>query len=146
MKWTDEQVANLKELCREGKSNKEIATALGCRVEDVYGKRSQLGITKAKIAGELKKDLELKKDPELKPIEESMIMKIRKREYEAKDAILKELTKALSLANPDIDTLELSVDMEHVQIRYKNGYRRTACIAADSKIAMIVDVAKTAMR
>lgn len=66
--------------------------------------------------------------------------------YEIKDAILKELTKALSLANPDIDTLELSVDMEHVQIRYKNGYRRAACIAGDSKIAMIVDVAKTAMR
>ncbi|GAB6172028.1 hypothetical protein JCM15765_15060 [Paradesulfitobacterium aromaticivorans] len=51
MRWSEEQTAKLKELCLEGLSNKEIAATLGCRVEDVYNKRSQLGITIDKCKG-----------------------------------------------------------------------------------------------
>lgn len=49
MKWTSEQVEILKKLCFEGKSNGDIAKALKCHVNDVYAKRSQLGITIPKV-------------------------------------------------------------------------------------------------
>ncbi len=45
MKWSEQQVAKLKELCNEGKSNKEIASILKCDISHVYNKRSQLKIT-----------------------------------------------------------------------------------------------------
>jgi hypothetical protein len=51
MKWTDSQVSRLKELCYQGVSNKEIAADLKCSLEDVYAKRSQLGITIDKCKG-----------------------------------------------------------------------------------------------
>ena len=49
MKWTEQQVAKLKELCNEGKSNKDIADIMRCKVTDIYAKRSQLGITVDKV-------------------------------------------------------------------------------------------------
>lgn len=49
MKWSEEQVNKLKELCYVGVSNKEIAVQLNCNVTDVYNKRSQL-IDKCKAA------------------------------------------------------------------------------------------------
>lgn len=51
MKWSEPQVTKLKELCSQGISNKEIAKMLNCRIEDVYAKRSQLGITIDKCKG-----------------------------------------------------------------------------------------------
>ena len=45
MIWADQKVEKLKELCYEGKNNKEIAEILGCSLNEVYAKRSQLGIT-----------------------------------------------------------------------------------------------------
>ena len=45
MKWSVESIEKLKNLCLEEKSNKEIAEILGCSLNDVYAKRSQLGIT-----------------------------------------------------------------------------------------------------
>jgi hypothetical protein len=51
VKWTEDQISRLKELCYQGISNKEIAAKLGCRPEDVYSKRSQLGITIDKCKG-----------------------------------------------------------------------------------------------
>jgi hypothetical protein len=50
MKWSDNQTSQLKKLCYEGKSNKEIAQALNCNISDVYNKRSQMGITINKVA------------------------------------------------------------------------------------------------
>lgn len=55
MKWNDEQVAQLKELCYAGVVNRDIAEVIGCHVNDVYNKRSQLGITIAKC-----KEMEVK--------------------------------------------------------------------------------------
>lgn len=49
MKWNDENTAKLKELVFAGKSNKEIAQVLEIDVNDVYNKRSQLGITMDKV-------------------------------------------------------------------------------------------------
>ena len=45
MKWSDQQVQKLKEMCYIGVSNQEMAVALKCKLTDVYAKRSQLGIT-----------------------------------------------------------------------------------------------------
>jgi len=49
MKWNDESTARLKELVFADKSNKEIAQAMEIDINDVYNKRSQLGITKDKV-------------------------------------------------------------------------------------------------
>lgn len=49
MKWNEENAAKLKELVYAGKSNKEIAQILEIKVNDVYNKRSQLGITMDKV-------------------------------------------------------------------------------------------------
>lgn len=49
MKWNDEKIAKLKELAFAGKSNKEIALALEMNINDIYNKRSQLGITINKV-------------------------------------------------------------------------------------------------
>ncbi len=50
MKWTNEQVDHLKELCYEGVSNADLAKEFGVAVTDIYAKRSALGITRAKCA------------------------------------------------------------------------------------------------
>ena len=49
MKWTDKQIEALKELCKKGTPNKDIATILQCNVSDIHAKRSQLGITIPKV-------------------------------------------------------------------------------------------------
>ena len=49
MKWNDEKIAKLKELVFAGKSNKEIALSLEMDINDIYNKRSQLGITINKV-------------------------------------------------------------------------------------------------
>lgn len=51
MKWTDSKIAKLKQLCFQGKNNKDIAAYLDCKVSDVYNKRSALGITIDKCKG-----------------------------------------------------------------------------------------------
>ena len=45
MKWNENQIVKLKEMCQAGISNQEMAVALKCEVTDIYAKRSQLGIT-----------------------------------------------------------------------------------------------------
>jgi len=51
MKWNEQLTSKLRELCKEGKTNAEIADILHCKMTDVYAKRSQLGITIAKCKG-----------------------------------------------------------------------------------------------
>lgn len=51
MKWSEQNISKLKELCHEGKTNAGIADILRCKLTDVYAKRSQLGITIAKCKG-----------------------------------------------------------------------------------------------
>lgn len=51
MKWSEQNVSKLRELCNEGKTNAEIADIMRCKLTDVYAKRSQLGITIAKCKG-----------------------------------------------------------------------------------------------
>lgn len=49
MKWSEEKVKQLRDLAFAGKSNKEIARALGVEINEVYAERSQLGITIDKV-------------------------------------------------------------------------------------------------
>lgn len=49
MEWTDDQVKKLKELCMAEVPNNSIAKQLNCDIRDVHNKRSQLGITRAKV-------------------------------------------------------------------------------------------------
>ena len=51
MLWTAFKIDKLKQLCRVGKGNREIAALLDCSLTEVYAKRSQLGITIAKCKG-----------------------------------------------------------------------------------------------
>ena len=51
MLWTAFKIDKLKQLCRVGKGNREIARLLECNLTEVYAKRSQLGITIAKCKG-----------------------------------------------------------------------------------------------
>lgn len=93
MKWTEEQVTRLRELCSQGKGNSEIAASLHCRLSDVYAKRSQLGITIQKCKG-------IAPNPEfekvLAPAEETDT-KTKGMRKSVKDAF-KELNNALLLA------------------------------------------------
>lgn len=49
MKWSDEQTSKLRELAFAEKSNVEIAKALNIDINEIYEKRSQLGITIPKV-------------------------------------------------------------------------------------------------
>lgn len=49
MKWSDKQISQLRELAFAEKSNSEIAKALNIDINEVYAKRSQLGITIPKV-------------------------------------------------------------------------------------------------
>lgn len=50
MKWTDNQVAELRQMCMEEKSNADMAVHFGVPVTEIHAKRSQLGITMPKVA------------------------------------------------------------------------------------------------
>jgi hypothetical protein len=62
MKWTNEQIEDLKALCLDGTKNSEIAEYFGVPVTEIHAKRSQLGITIPKIdamkAGTVSPELE----------------------------------------------------------------------------------------
>ena len=49
MKWTDHEIETLKQLCFDGLDNRAIAGRLNRKLTEVYGKRSQLGVTIAKV-------------------------------------------------------------------------------------------------
>jgi len=51
MKWTEGEITELKEMCSRGVPNKDIARYFGCALNQIYTKRSQLGITIDKCKG-----------------------------------------------------------------------------------------------
>ncbi len=50
MKWTPEQVDELTNRCFAEETNDYISVVMGIPLTDIYAKRSQLGITRAKVA------------------------------------------------------------------------------------------------
>lgn len=61
---------------------------------------------------------------------------------EDKEDIVKSLKDLLvkTRAGGDIEDLVLSADQETVTIRFKNGYQKNVCVAADSCLGIIRDV------
>ena len=118
MLWTDEKINQLRLSCCQGKSNKEIAEILGVSITDVYAKRSQLGITIAKVSA----------GP------------IGKTEYATKVVFLESLTKTLKLANVGVKNLKLDSSGNSVFIIFKNGNNKKVCIECDSELAIILDI------
>lgn len=53
---------------------------------------------------------------------------------------VRKLQELMRMANPDIDTLTRVG--ENIEVKYKNGYIKSICVEADSKTAMILDVAR----
>jgi hypothetical protein len=49
MKWTNEQIFELKQLCKDEEPNAEIAAYFGVPVTEIHRKRSDLGITMPKV-------------------------------------------------------------------------------------------------
>ena len=49
MKWTEEKIKELKDLCYRGVPNKDLAQHFRCNLNQIYAKRSQLGITIDKV-------------------------------------------------------------------------------------------------
>lgn len=50
MKWTDNRVTELRQMCMDEKSNADMAKHFGVPVTEIHAKRSQLGITMPKVA------------------------------------------------------------------------------------------------
>lgn len=138
MKWSEEKVQQLHDLAFAGKANKEIAQQLGVSIDEVYTKRSQLGITIPKV-----KAVKIATgDPESetalpKPLPERFQ---KMRELDQKHDVLDLLAPALGKADSSIVALKLADQGRAVEIHYSNGSQKRACIECDSLLAMIADV------
>ncbi|MEG2638262.1 MAG: hypothetical protein RR992_02015 [Clostridiales bacterium] len=51
MKWTEEAISDLKDMCRKGVPNMLMAEYFKCPITEIYAKRSSLGITIDKCKG-----------------------------------------------------------------------------------------------
>jgi len=124
MNWSKEQLKELKELCYKNTPNAELAAHFGVPLAEIYAKRSQLGITRAKCAdktGAVQPDIALKK----------------------KRFIEGSLSKLLHDANPDITGAyytNTSIGNEDVEIRMKNGAKYHISVTADSLMSTAYDV------
>lgn len=138
MKWSEEKVRQLHDLAFAGKSNKEIAEVLDVSINDVYAKRSQLGITipkvKAAQAGIVNPKAEVTNS---RPLPERFQ---KMRELDRKRNMLDLLEPTLKKADSSIVELKLTNQGKAVEIHYSNGAQRRACIECDSLMAMIADV------
>lgn len=56
------------------------------------------------------------------------------------DEFVLKLQELIRMADPDVDTLTRVG--ENIEVKYKNGYIKSICVEADSKLAMITDVAR----
>lgn len=143
MKWSEEKVQQLHDLAFSGKSNKEIARQLGVGINEVYAKRSKLGLTidkvKAAQDGTAKPETEAA-PPKLTTEERGAARFARFEEFDAKWNLLKLLEPALKKADSSIVELKLTDQGKIVEIHYRNGTVHVAFIEDDSLMAIIADV------
>ena len=135
MKWSDEKIKRLKNLCFEGKSNKEIAEALEAPVSEIYAKRSQLGITIDKVKAQKGMRVNAEFESAVKSMED----------LNKKAKFIKKLEPVLQMADKNIKNLLLSDGGTIVLIEYKNDFVRGVNIECDSYLAIILDVVKGCM-
>lgn len=100
MKWSKEQENQLKVLCFEKKSNKEIAEAMNITTKEVWEGRSKFGITVAKVEEALKNGISARTKKiirdELEKVENARFEALRKVERcdQRLEVLLKELKEA----------------------------------------------------
>lgn len=109
MKWSKEQEQQLRDLCFQEKSNKEIATIMNIDLADVHNGRSRFGITVAKVAGAkaVTKEVQAADYKEIRSKEDiaAEIAKVEKAQNEAVKKVwkctqrLEVLREELSVAN-----------------------------------------------
>jgi len=88
MKWNKEQEQQLKTLCFEEKSNKEIAQTMNIDLVDVHNGRSRFGVTidKVNVAKTAAENVQPVTDQKVKRFKEDIvaeIVKVEKALYEA---------------------------------------------------------------
>lgn len=111
MKWSEQLTSKLKELCHQGKSNKEIASILGCDVADVYNKRSSLGITIEKCKG-------IKPNPEFeKALPKKGMHKDVKKAFDDLNTVIL-LTMASDWTNPEDTELYAQLSKAVIELKY----------------------------
>lgn len=134
MKLPDEKIAQLKELCFEGKSNKDIAEIMGISISDVYAKRSQLGITIDKVKAAKGKGLVEK--PYFKNLGATL------EDNNKKVRFVKMLLPVLQMADKKIVNLILSDNGYFVVIVFLGDTQRLVNIECDSFLAIVADVVR----
>jgi len=105
MKWNKEQEQQLKALCFEEKSNKEIATIMGIDITDVHSGRSRFGVTVAKVSN--LKNVQVV-DPKVGRLIEDIvaeITKVEKAQVEATKKVWK-CTERLEVLRKELDEVK----------------------------------------
>lgn len=134
-KWTKEQTKKLKELAFDGKSNKDIAAALGRPVTDIYAKRSALGITRAKVAASSNGSQKL--------------VKTQQTSHPATKKVAKKTCSFLELLEQTLraagEKVKLTRDGGIITIHHDGGGVQNINVAWDSDLAIMLDVVKRLM-
>lgn len=145
MKWTEGQVNQLRGLAAAGAPNKDIAHQLGISINDVYAKRSQLGITMDKVrAAKATAAPQDSKPAPPKEIDEDRAA--RNSEADERRNLLQLLEPIIIRADPSVKAVVLRDQGQLVRIEYKNDTRRYVGIYGDSLLAIIYDVTRVAMK
>ena len=119
MKWTQEQITELKNFCYKGASNADLAKHFSVPLSEIHAKRSQHNITRAKC-----------------------VSGVPQNDYK-KAFVIKSLMPMLMTANPDIIRASYSktaVGNENVTVDMKSGAKYHIDVTADSLIAIAYDV------
>lgn len=139
MKWSEEKVKRLHDLAFAGKSNAEIAKALGVGINEVYAKRSQLSITIPKVKATRAEN------PDLTPEVEFHTVASFENLPTVKAEVIKRLAVLLMIADKSIKGICLVDEGRQVCISYKNKACEFANIECDSPLAIIVDITRRCM-
>lgn len=130
MKWTPEQIEQLRKMAFAGTANADIASVLHKSLSDIYAERSKLGITRAKVAAASGKE-------PISAVTQQTEKAAPEFSTEQSD-YLTLLGKAVQAAGAKVRSLERSGD--YIIITYCNGSKDRVCIACDSTLAVMAEV------
>lgn len=104
------------------------------QIVNFYKKYDMNGIERMYTGVVLKQRAMEKEIAELRSQVAEMEIKAQQDEFTFK------LQELMRLADSEVDTLTRVG--ENIEVKYKNGYIKSICVAADSKLAMVMDVAR----
>jgi hypothetical protein len=121
MKWTTQQVTELRQLCIQGVSNKELSRHFGVPRAEIHAKRSSLGITIPKVkAGAV--------DPETAR---------QAVERDSKRNLIRLFSNLVHTADSRVDGVMLSKDGKAIYITFAGGSGTCANIDGDSLMSVM---------